>query len=272
MSVICCLIILLCAVGLPAHSSDDTSTASWILKTRVGAVDAALRLTGFSSLKGYSLDSSAVQLVILDDDQTPWLHNQINGKQLWQVQIDVNLELLVENQAGDTLRRFDQNIREFNVYLDPEIGVVIKMSSDPGEYPHRPFNPPADVAEWVLRYQKEIFHGFPNEPPGIDFLEALRSVVGDPFSAKEIHVLYILWSKNNSEPRPVWSIDLRGLDTPAIMPSHSAEGTDIPIEQLNHRRSIVCARTGYNLYSTDAPQSVIPKMYKPSDSSNNKPE
>ncbi len=261
-----------CVLVLPAYGDNDTARAGWQLKASEDAIRVTLTATGFSNLKQYFLDSSTVQLVVLEDDQTPFLHNQINGRQLWQVGVDVNLELLVENQAGDTSRRFDENSREFKVYLDPKTGQIVKMSSDPGEYPHKPFKPPADVAEWVLKHRREIFHGFPNTPPNVTFLEAMRSVVGDPFSAKEIQVLYILWSRNNSEPRPVWSIDLRGFDSPVIMPSHSAEGADIPIDQLNHMRNIVCARKGHHLYSTDAPQSVIPKMYKPSDSSEGAPE
>ncbi len=236
---------------------------SFIVRTAEEAIARALAYSGFSTLRQCSVDTASVRLVVLDDDQTPWLHNELNGKKLWQVKVDVTLELLVEGQRPeDTLRRFDEESREFTIYLDPETGQILKMTSDPGEYPHKPFKPPAEVGEWVLGSWREKFVGFPEKPPKVTFLEALRMVIGDPLAAKEIQVVYMLWSRFGSEPRPVWSIDLRGLDQPAVMPSHYAMKANIPVEQLNHMRTIVCAETGRHLWSTDLPQSLIPEMYK----------
>ncbi len=251
-------VVTLCLLTSLLHA-DSTN----VLNTKNEAIAAALAYSGFSTLRQCSVDTASVRLVVLDDDQTPWLHNELNGKKLWQVKVDVTLEVLVEDQrTGDTLREFDEKSREFTIYLDPETGQILKMTSDPGEYPHKPFKPPAEVGEWVLTHRREKFVGFPKEPPKVTFLNALRSVIGDPFSAKEIQVVYMLWSRNGSEPRPVWSIDLRGLDQPAVMPSHHAMEVDIPIEDLNHMRTIVCAETGRHLWSTNVPQSVIPDMYK----------
>ncbi len=54
---------------------------------------------------------------------------------------------------------------------------------------------------------------------------------------------------------------MRGLEHAAVMPSHHAMEVDIPIEQLNHMRTVVCTETGHHLTSTNIPQSVIPRMY-----------
>ena len=98
--------IMACELATLVHGEGDSVRADWTLKTRAEAADAALNITGFSGLKKASIDSSASKLVVMENDQTPFLHSQINGRQLWRVEADVNLELLVENQAGDTTRRF----------------------------------------------------------------------------------------------------------------------------------------------------------------------
>lgn len=245
---------------LPVDGDDRTA---WRLKTKEDAADAALTYTGFSGLKQYSLDSSTVQLVVLEDDQTPWLHSQINGKQLWQVGVDVNLELLVENRAGDTLRRFDQNSRKFMVYLNPETGQIIKMSSEPGyDYPHKPTKPSAEYAEDQLRRVKlggssEFYHGFPDMPPKVSFVEALRSVLNDPFSAHEIHALYVMHSRRGDTPRPVWIIDLRGLDPAPMTMGGPGRTAVVPVEERNHRRNGVDAMTGAHLFTTTLPQGGV---------------
>jgi hypothetical protein len=268
--------IITCGSASLAHGDSDSVRAGWTLKTRAEAVDAALRLTGFSGLRKVSVDSSETKLVVVANDQTPFLHKQINGRQFWRVEVDVNLELLVENRVGDTARQFDPISRRFSIYLDPQTGNIIKLSSElEQDYPHKPVLPPPYVAEWVLKSTKEIFHGFPTEPPGVFFLEALRYVIGHPFAAKEIHALYVVHSSmNRKEPRPVWSIDLRGFDGPVVMPSHLAADADIPLEQQNHMRSIVCAKYGRHLGSTTSPQSVPLEIYRRTmgDSSEIKPE
>lgn len=228
--------------------ADGPDKTNWALKTEDQAVSAALAATGFSRLTHYQVPATkAAELVVLEDDQTPFLHNQINGRQLWYVTVQVKLELKVEDRTGETHLEYDTTSRRFDIYLDPWTGNIIKMvSGAEAVYEHKPPLPAADTAEWFLSGQRKLYHDLPAEPPGVDFLEALRSTIGSPFLAREIHVSYLTYSKMDSEPRPVWIIDLRGI------PPWPVKG-EVPIEQRNHMRSIVDARTGRHLGSGNSP-------------------
>lgn len=233
--------------------ADEPDKTNWALKTEDQAVRAALATTGFSRLTHYQVPATkAAELVVLEDDQTPFLHNQINGRQLWHVEVQVKLELKVEDRTGATHLEYDTTSRKFDIYLDPRTGNIIKMVSGANAvYEHKPPLPSADTVERVLSGQsgqREIYHDLPAEPPGVDFLEAMRSTIGHPFLAREIHVSYLTYSKMDSDPRPVWIIDLRG-----IPPRPGHPRVEIPIEQLNHMRSIVDARTGRHLGSGNSP-------------------
>ena len=252
-------LLLICFFNTEILSNDENiDKTEWVLKSGDDAISTALSYTGFSELSTFVIDSTKPpQLVVLEDDQTPFLHQQINGKPLWKVTISVILEIRVEDKSGGSFQRFDENIREFDIYLDPKTGQLMKMLSGSDlEYPHKPPLASADVAEWMLSYPKEIALGFPTEISDVNFLEALRYVVGNPFSAKEIHVLYIIWTNRGRDPRPVWSIDLRGTP-PTILTGGPERTASVPIEERNHMRSIVCAKEAHHLQSSTGPQGGI---------------
>lgn len=230
--------------------ADDADRSDWIIKTAEEAKDVSLSSTGFSRLTEHSTDSAApAGIVVLHDDRTPFL--SINGRDLWETTVEVRLEMkFVNDSTGESRIRSDDIYREFKVYVDPRTGQVIKaVSGEHLMYPNKPPLPSADTAEWVMRHRKETYHGFPTEPPLIDLVEAMKNQLTDSFTAKEIHVLYLMWSKRQNDPRPVWMIDLRGIDPPwpAKPDSHT------PIDQLNHFRTVIDARTGANLMTTAGP-------------------
>ena len=249
LSVLVC--VALCLLGSASHAENDAEKEAWVLKTEDQAVSAALATTGFSRLTHYSVPATkAAELVVLDDDQTPFLHGQINGRQLWHVEVQVKLELKVEDRTGATHQEYDTTSRKFDIYLDPRTGNIIKLvSGAEAVYEHKPPLPSTDTAERDLSWHRTFYHDLPAEPPGIDFLEALRSTVGHPFLAREIHASYLTYSRRDSDPRPVWIIDLRGIPP---LPGHPR--VEIPIEQRNHMRSIVDAQTGRHMGSGTSPQ------------------
>lgn len=230
--------------------ADDADRSDWIIKTAEEAKEVSLSSTGFSRLAEHSTDSTApTRITTLHNDRTPFL--SLNDRELWETTVKVRLEIrFVNNNTGESRIRYDDIYREFKVYVDPKTGQVIKaVSGEHLMYPNKPPLPSADTAEWVMRYQMEIYHGFPDEPPLIDLVEAMRNQITSSFLAKEIHVLYLMWAKRGNAPRPVWMIDLRGVDPPwpAKPDSHT------PVDQRNHFRTAVDAKTGAHLMTTIGP-------------------
>ncbi|MEA2030010.1 MAG: hypothetical protein U9N55_00210 [candidate division Zixibacteria bacterium] len=246
-SVMLCTIILSCLLALPTYADSD-STAH-VLKTRQDAENTALAFTGFSKLKECSVDTAKSIKLVITDDQTPFLRDSINGRECWQIEIEARLELEMWI-TPDSLRDIS---RKFVVLLDAETGRLVRISSVLAEdYEHKPLKPSAEKAENSLRQMREIFHGFPDEQPVVSFLEALDHVVGSPFQAKEIYAWYVVYTLNDrEEPHPVWWIDLRGI--PPVHLIDPERGGNTPIEKLNHQRSVIDAKTGQHIRSSNLP-------------------
>ena len=172
-------------------------------------------LTGFDKLISRS---KLYRRVDVNDRTTPFLQAQINGKKdMWSVKIkDVRLQF-----ESAKPKYQDKYLRTFEVLIDPNTGHLLTITStcdinDPNMLPE----PPANVAEAILRKGKEIYHDFPIEPPHVSFIDALSALhaqgVGSPFVAKEIYAVYVMHSRRPGtkwgwNPRPVWVITLRGL-------------------------------------------------------------
>lgn len=216
------------------------------------AIKVALEYSGFSQL-GMStskLEISTQQLII-SDDQTPFLKDKINGKKLWQIKLDA-IELKLDKYDKSLTNRV---IRNFLIYIDPETGTLIKISSElENDYENKPPKPTAERAEKVLSEIQETYHGFPDSVLPISFFDALHFCLGDPITAKEIHAILVLHSKMGSNPRPVWIIDIRGIDQPMIPSGGPKNISHIPIEHRNHIRNAVDAITGKHIFSTTMPQ------------------
>jgi hypothetical protein len=115
--------------------------------------------------------------------------------------------------------------------------------------------PSGASAQEQLQAEKEIYHQFPLEDPKVSFLDALDIVltegIGSPFVAKAIHGVYVMHSRMDSRPRPVWAITLRGIPP---LPARGEYADTIPVWKRNHIRNVVDAMTGENLFATNSPQ------------------
>lgn len=229
-------------------------------------------LTGFGELEGIT---KSFERVDVNDDNTPFLHTQINGKKgVWRVEIK-NVRFKLKSAAPGFKDRY---IRNFQVFVDPNTGHLLKITSKfDGNDPNMLPEPPAIVAEVRIRnHGNEIYHGFPPEPPKVSLLQALDAIltegVGSPFVAKEIYAVYVMEStmrgyKSGWEPRPVWAITLRGLP-PRPVTGKPPSLHDTPDEELvpawrrNHMRNVVDARTGKVLFATSGPQPLPPEQKK----------
>ena len=141
-------------------------------------------LTGFGRLKGLTKSFTRVDV---NDNNTPFLHAQINGKKgVWLVEIK-NVRLKLKSAAPGFK---DKYVRTFQVFVDPNTGHLLKITSTfDGNDPNMLPEPPAAVAEAQMKNSgDETYHGFPNEPPKVSLLDALNEVtVGNPLFAKEIY-------------------------------------------------------------------------------------
>jgi hypothetical protein len=239
---VACVITLSCIFAASVCGDDDSTR--WVLKTSKDAETVALKYTGFDKLGKSALDIRATQLVVAQEDRTPFLKDSINGRNCWQIKIEVQLKL----EMKFALDSVNQSTREFVVLLDAETGRLFGISAVMTKnYEDRPPLLPAEKAENMLRQMREIFHGIPSEQPVISFVKALNYVEGSPFEAKEIYASYVMYSQMRGEPHPVWYIDLRGI-TP-IVSEPGKEG----LEHWNHMRSVIDARTGKHIRSTNLP-------------------
>jgi len=212
------------------------------------AVAVASRLTGLDELS----EKISARFTTVTEDYTPFLSKQLIGSQAWQVEFE-NVSLRLESAIPGYQDQFQ---RKFIVLIDRNTGQLLSITSKfEGKDPDMRPIASGESAEEQLRAEEETYHGLPDEEPKIGFLDALDIVlsdgIGSPFLAKEIYASYVMHSRMDSEPRPVWIVTLRGLPP---MPARGPYGDSIPVWQRNHMRNIIDAMTGESLFATNSPQ------------------
>ncbi|HWR81937.1 MAG TPA: hypothetical protein VN285_01395 [Candidatus Deferrimicrobium sp.] len=233
---------LLSGASLPRAEEPDKT--SWVLKAEQ---EATARALVYFPDTGVTVSRSA-QFVAVRDSKIPFLTNYFAGTHCWEVLVTVEIVLV----STVPLDPSDDMKRTFTVLLDPETGRLISASCVLAEnYPRKKeIMPPggADSLLQQLRSIREAIYGFAEEDPAIDFIEALNFVVGSPYAAKEIHVWYVNFARFNSQAgeyetaHPVYLIWLRG--------THPIDPKEPPITDM---RSVICARTGTHILSTNMP-------------------
>jgi hypothetical protein len=219
-----------------------------------------LKLTGFEKLEGIT---KRFERVDINDVNTPFLHGEISArKNVWCVQLR-NVRL-AGNATPPPLQ--DKYVRTFNVFVDPNTGHLLKITSkSAGRDPNMVPEPPAQVAEEQIRtLLAESYLGFPNEPPNVSLLDALGAgLLGDPLSAKEIDALYVIHLRKgmeefgvSPEPQPRWVITLRGVLPLELPRPHTAKDVVVRPWLVNHSRNVVDAATGKCLMRSNIPQPV----------------
>lgn len=234
------------------QSPPEDDRAAWALRTPERAISAFREISGLSDAARPKMTS---KLVTLSDDDTPFLHDQIVGRPIWQLVI-VDWKLELKSAAADAE---DACARTFDIFLDPRDGRLLKILSRwPKGVPPIAPQPPADSAEVQMNSAGlEKYHGFPKEKPRVSFLEALDVVykdggLGNPLvaSTKQIRAHYVVRSAMGREPKAVWAITLRGF------PPFEASYPGVPVDARNHARHIVDAKTGEWICAGTSPQPV----------------
>lgn len=228
------------------HAEDPSE---WAIREKDQAIARVKEVLGVSERK--DLQSEA-KLVLLAEDNTPFLSGQIIGHPVWHVVIS-NWRLQLESAPSNAKDRYT---RTFDVFVGAEEGHLLKIVSHwPEGVPPIPPEPgPASYTDQMRRSGKQKYYGFPNEVPPIKFVDALDSVfkdAGNPLAAEQIVGQYVIWSQMDRPPKPVWAITLRG-----TQPMWESAFPGVGINARNHMRHIVDAKTGKCVCAGSTPQPV----------------
>lgn len=207
------------------------------LKTEAQVAAYADSITGFNNIKGIA---KSFKQVVITDDNTPFLHKQINGRNVWVAEYK-NFKLELKSVPNG-----DKYKRNFKIYIDANDGTLLKITSKFDVFdPNLPKEPNAVIAERQLKGESYI--GFPKEPPKINFLDALDDAqMGSPLQAKEIDALYVWYSDKYHQPMRVWIISTRG------QPPIPIRGDPISKEEVKEMENNLKSSKGYFRVFIDA--------------------
>ncbi len=242
------LIVAIFLLAGASQTGEEASTKSGRkVTTAHQAVDRAIKILGAPR----ELASTAeAELVILETDNTPFLHEQVVGRPLWEIVIP-KWKLKFKSAKGVE----DAFERTFDVLLDPENGNILRVASRwPQGVAGEPQDIPAHIAEEEMGWMSDEYLSFPDEEPRITFAQALEVVhgpgVGNPLVAKRITGRYVVQSATRGGPSPVWAITLEGIKRQVPSPPGSRP------RSISCIRNIVDARTGEWLGASNIPRPI----------------
>ena len=220
--------LLLIGMTTPGGAQSRLSTSS----------QAIARANALTRLQTVSRGIDAV-LVKVKEDVTPFLGEGNEGKPAWRVTYS-NASL-----PADTFRR------TFQVMLDAAGGRLLFITSTSEGRPAANMRPMASyrVATKELREDGELYAGYPDADPKVDFLAALQDIL-QVGKSREMHAAYVMQRRLESKARPVWAITLRGLPPFA---AHGPNPKGVAAEQRTSMRNVVDAATGKVLFATNVP-------------------
>jgi hypothetical protein len=200
-------------------------------------------VTGQKDTFPTELAEKCVELVLIENDSTPFLRHQINGKSAWLVRTG---ELSAEEVEAVRPRLIGG--RMFDIYIDSATGVFLRAVCD--RVPLRDDEvgdmPPEYVEKEISRGLWRIL-GYPEEPPPTSMVEALSVCPHSYLLAKKTEVRLLMIARGDIPAKPLWDIILRGI--PPLHVSSPRGPMNLPLNQVNHITQTVDATTG-NLIST----------------------
>jgi hypothetical protein len=239
---------------LSAENGPDSVLNTYKIKSPSEAVARAIEYIGSEKLSDISVKSAeqTAELVEIKDDNTPYFHRIINSGPVWRVQFP-NIRL-TDSRMRDSI---DTYFRTFTALIDPKTGNLLKIHSIRDDYDTSvsPL-PSAEIAESQFqRAGRQYYLGCPGIHPPITFWNALQNTYANPLYAGEIIGVYVLFSRMDSEPIPVWAIDLRGI--PARPTFHINGDKYVPEYKRNHLRTVIDAKTRHQIFSDPGPQPEL---------------
>ncbi|MCP4704070.1 MAG: hypothetical protein GY865_05630 [candidate division Zixibacteria bacterium] len=200
-------IIILCFVFNTAIALDNA------IKSTKDALTKANQYFGIGEIDGYSRSENvSAELVVNNDDKTPYLHRWINGNKVWKiVYLDVPYYKTLD------LFSFEEEIYiTFDILIDYKSGRLLKIWSrikDTSAIVRRA--PDIDVYEAKLFRN---FEGLPDVEP-YPFFEVLKQGKIDITKSIEFEAVYILQTIRDTSTIPYWHITLHDFSHPVSSPS-----------------------------------------------------
>jgi hypothetical protein len=228
--------------GTPASRKDPTEP---LIRDQTEATERACKAIGFARTADITAEASVVHDA---DDNTPFLSERISKSSVWRVELR-GWKLQFAGLHPDAPHAYNPN---WEILLDPNTSQILRIASGPplGEPPIPPEPDAKSATEQLQTTNDERYHGFPEEPPTITFVDAIRVLAQEgenPLAARQIKAQYVEWSEAGRDRRPVWAITLRGI---RFEMAERRGGPQAPIYTIRH---IIDARTGKWLGATNTP-------------------
>jgi hypothetical protein len=224
-------------------STDTKESVTIDPLTAAQAVERAILYTGFDSLRQLdraALESNA-QHALVTDTTIPYLQEYFDARPAWVVEFqDITVHLFHSREGAPA--------RDYQVYIDEETGVLLKVVSRAPWYDPSVIRKPN--AEAAAEDLGEVYKGFPPSPPPVGFALALdtASRMGIVREAMEIVGLYISYKDDLHYVGPAWDIHFYGLTVVGFRPDLRR-----PIWMRNHIRVVVNAETGKPILADNLP-------------------
>jgi hypothetical protein len=231
---------LFAADSAPVANMDGTDASR--------ALEAAVSALGFKQTRSEQASALSVGGVeTLVDTTTPFVHEQLNGRRVWRVEL-ASLRVVEQGAvSNDSL-----SVRDFTVFVDSASGVVLKaVARGPHYNPRLISHPSVTSAEKDLSCSFESYTGVPAIPPGVSLKEALERATIPARLSMEIIVDYLLVSYSVSSKKgehAAWVVNMNGGFT---YPLDCSRGKYE--RACSHYRMVVDAVTGECLMSTNIP-------------------
>lgn len=236
----------------PLGSNERAETVASFQVDEQEAISIAIEQLG---LKRFDRTRASAERVVLTEECLPFLGEQLAGRETWKVDLHgVDLARDAESKTAE-----NPHIRHLIVVLAPGKAQVLKATSEwpEGVTPIAPY-PSVEEQERQFRATDVTYLRLPERAPSITLLSALTSpdVMTWSPDVKQIYAIYVTASSIKYQEKDIWAIEIRGF--PPMRPSlpPGADGTDIPVDALNHLREVVDAHTGEWLGAGTVPQPV----------------
>ncbi len=257
MKIIKCIFFITIIFGVSfiqaVQNGENNAPAETLIAGKYAALKLAIEYLGVPGLDSLLTEEKAekmVTLVTMVDSTTPYLAQQINGKQAWKIVFD-SVIMDYEEANYEKEKEFAKKI---DIYIDKEgrflKGIIRSIISKNEVY----YETESKEAERQIR---ETYHGFPAKMPKINLYQALVKCKLNTLYAPAIFVNYVNCSSRTNlinGIRPVWVLWMKGVG--------DIFGFPIPEDyeyETDCSRRVIDAETGAILMNNNVP---CPKKIK----------
>lgn len=229
------LLLATTSIIVVADSDNETKKEQFNLSNPVDKAISILGIEEYIDVNKSSI-TSTVDTVIMVDTITPFLHNQLNNCKACKVTLK-NIALKLEKrQYGGEEPWITEGVRDFDVYLNPDNGELLKIVSTWESYYKKLETgeikiPTTEEAERQLSSSNDKYYSTSFKPTP-NFITALEVMPSEPLRADHITAMFVMFERGTTK-QPAWVIESYGVES--ITTGHH----QLKNYQLNHIRCLV---------------------------------